>query len=177
MMHQRAFWILLGLVWSISFVYPQEESKFIQTDFPSIPALEKESIPLGYAGMMGGAIQDLLIAAGGANFPNGLPWEGGKKEYYNTLYLFKNGQWEVATQTLPIPLAYGASAQIPEGLLLIGGENENYTSDQVFLISQKNNLSPLEISNFPSLRLRVLSCIFRVEKTNSIVSTHFIDLI
>ena len=151
MMHQRAFWILLGLVWSISFVYPQEESKFIQTDFPSIPALEKESIPLGYAGMMGGAIQDLLIAAGGANFPNGLPWEGGKKEYYNTLYLFKNGQWEVATQTLPIPLAYGASAQIPEGLLLIGGENENYTSDQVFLISQKNNLSPLEISNFPSL--------------------------
>ncbi|MDA7694707.1 hypothetical protein N8817_07980, partial [Flavobacteriaceae bacterium] len=88
MMHQRAFWILLGLVWSISFVYPQEESKFIQTDFPSIPALEKESIPLGYAGMMGGAIQDLLIAAGGANFPNGLPWEGGKKEYYNTLYLF-----------------------------------------------------------------------------------------
>ena len=137
MMLQRVFWIFIWLVGGVHFVSAQEESKIIQTDFPSIPALKNEAKALGYAGMMGGALEEMFIAAGGANFPNGLPWEGGEKEYYNTLYIFNEGQWEIAKDTLPLPLAYGASVQIPDGLLLIGGENNNYTSDQVFLLTKK----------------------------------------
>lgn len=151
MMLQRVFWIFIWLVGGVHFVSAQEESKIIQTDFPSIPTLKKEAKARGYAGMMGGALEEMFIAAGGANFPNGLPWEGGKKEYYNTLYIFNEGQWEIAKDTLPLPLAYGASVQIPTGLLLIGGENNNYTSDQVFLLTKKTTSADIEISNYPAL--------------------------
>lgn len=41
---------------------------------------------IGVAGAFSGFIGDNLIIAGGANFPNATPWNGGNKTYWNTIY-------------------------------------------------------------------------------------------
>ncbi|WP_206734734.1 hypothetical protein [Flavobacterium sp. YO64] len=40
---------------------------------------EDGSLSLGFAGPINGVYNDVFITAGGANFPDKMPWEGGKK--------------------------------------------------------------------------------------------------
>ena len=114
---------------------------------------------LGLAGVFSGLVDGKLIVAGGANFPDGMPWEGGKKHWSADVCILDDdqtvgghgngtaavgnpdghtaistGAWKVYPNAMPLPLAYGASAVIPEGLLCIGGNNASGTSDRVFLI-------------------------------------------
>lgn len=141
-------WLLL----TFNFLCAQPVSKLIQTECPPIPAYEGTDA-LGYAGMMGGYIGNIIIAVGGANFPKAVPWKGGQKEYYDSIYILKQGQWELASETLPNPLAYGASVSLPEeeGILIIGGENKTHTSDQVFLITNKTTTGKIEMVSYPKL--------------------------
>jgi hypothetical protein len=48
--------------------------------------------------------------AGGANFPEKLPWEGGTKVWHDTVFVLEkpDAAWKVAGK-LPRPLGYGAS--------------------------------------------------------------------
>ena len=131
--------------------YGQETPKVGITDLPALPAKANDSVSFGYAGMMGGAHNEVILAAGGANFPDGLPWEGGPKVYSDAIYLFENGQWRLSDQKLPHPLAYGASVSIPEGILIIGGENENTVSDQVFLFRYDTVTDDIAIIEYPPL--------------------------
>jgi N-acetylneuraminate epimerase len=110
----------------------------------------------GVAGPVTGIIGDHLLVAGGANFPEGMPWRGAKKIYQDDIYLFekKNGQLvngRVFSQKLPASIAYCASVTIPEGLVYIGGENENGISDKVVLTRYKNGA--IHFSELPSLPL------------------------
>src|SRR5688572_3878214 len=41
----------------------------------------------GMAGLISGAHNGVLIAAGGANFPERMPWEGGVKVYYDEIFV------------------------------------------------------------------------------------------
>ncbi|MDD7915361.1 hypothetical protein [Polaribacter ponticola] len=59
--------------------FGQEIPKLTITDFSDLPAAKVGEKSFGYAGMLGGHQKDVFIVAGGANFPEGLPWEGGKK--------------------------------------------------------------------------------------------------
>ncbi len=129
----------------------QEIPKLGIAQLPSLPAQEEGKASLGFAGMVGGFDNDVMIAAGGANFPNALPWEGGKKIYSDKIYVLNGGQWQLSEQTLPKPLAYGASVSLPEGILIIGGENENQTSDHVFLVSYDTSNDNVVITDYPPL--------------------------
>ena len=42
----------------------------------------------GLAGALIGISNNQLIAAGGANFPESMPWEGGAKKYHKALYIY-----------------------------------------------------------------------------------------
>ena len=46
----------------------------------------------GFAGVFSGIVkeggEEFLVVAGGANFPEGRPWEDGKKVYYDTRFMF-----------------------------------------------------------------------------------------
>lgn len=151
--------LLLAIV-SLSLVsfsvklYGQEKKTASKTeiislsDLPSNSELKKS---LGFAGMVGGMGEGLIIAAGGANFPDTVPWEGGKKVWSDAIYIFESDQWRLTDQTLPLPLAYGASVSVPDGVLIIGGENENLTSDQVFLLQYNSSTENLEIIEYPAL--------------------------
>jgi len=59
------------------------------TELPELPA------ELGVAGPFAGVSQDALIVAGGANFPNGVPWDGGEKVWYDDIYVLDRteGEW------------------------------------------------------------------------------------
>ncbi|MBD0852200.1 sodium:solute symporter family transporter [Maribacter arenosus] len=129
----------------------QEIPKLKITELPSLPAQEEGMASLGYAGMMGGVHDEVIIAVGGANFPEGLPWKGGKKVYSDKIYLLKDNQWQLSGQTLHSPLAYGASVSIPQGILIIGGEDGTTTSDQVVLITYDPTSKDIGIADYPSL--------------------------
>ncbi len=129
----------------------QEIPKLKITDLPSLPAQEEGMASLGYAGMVGGGHDEVIIAAGGANFPKGLPWKGGKKTYSDKIYILKGGQWQLSDRRLPSPIAYGASVSIPEGVLIIGGENGNETIDKVYLLKYTPSINDVEITEYPSL--------------------------
>ncbi len=129
----------------------QEISKTSSTDLSSLPAEVEGNPSLGFAGMMGGTHNDVIIAAGGANFPAGLPWEGGKKVYSDKIYVLKVGQWQLSNHSLKNPLAYGASVSTSDGVLVLGGEDKKITHDKVFLLRFNTSTEKIEIVDYPSL--------------------------
>jgi N-acetylneuraminic acid mutarotase len=84
--------------------------------WPSIPDER------GFAGAFAGVHINLLLVAGGANFPDRPPWEGGVKTWYGQVWALKKdlGQWQPAGR-LPRPLGYGISLSTPVGVGCLGG--------------------------------------------------------
>lgn len=101
----------------------------------------------GRAGMAAGIVNDedgspVIIAAGGANFPDGLPWEGGKKIFYKDILRFKNGEWE-KTGELPEEVAYPAFAGTPGGLIIAGGVNERGHLKSSYIVNAQGKITRL----------------------------------
>lgn len=96
----------------------------------------------GFAGSFAGLIDNRLVVAGGSNFPGGgAPWLGSKKWWYDQVFLFDNkkGVWKRVGK-LPLPLGYGVSVSLPEGLLCIGGSNAEGHSAGVLLLQLKEGI-------------------------------------
>lgn len=104
----------------------------------------------GMAGMMVGQHNGVLIAAGGANFPDLKPWEGGKKRIYDEIYVLLPGQtsWTAAGK-LPIARGYGATVSLPDGVLICGGENMEQVFGDTLMLRWTG--TKVEISNGPAL--------------------------
>ncbi len=76
----------------------------------------------GFAAMFAGTCGDALMLAGGANFTGKRPWEGGIKQWYDTVWQLETpaGPWQQVGR-LPQPTAYGVSASSSQGLVCAGG--------------------------------------------------------
>lgn len=107
--------------------------------------------PVGFAGPFAGVVDRQLIVAGGANFPDALPWEQGKKLWYANAFILDSAaaNWRQIDDLLPRPLGYGGAVTIPSGLLCLGGSNEDGHFADVFLIH--NDKGKLEVRPFPPL--------------------------
>jgi len=99
----------------------------------------------GLAGAFSGISDDVLIVAGGTNFPIPL-WKDGKKNthakklWHDNVYTLDlpDGRWQSAG-ILPNPLAYGASVSTEKyGLVCIGGCDALQYSTEVFAIKAGN---------------------------------------
>lgn len=116
---------------------------------------EKDYSKYGFAGCFAGVHNDVMLIAGGANFPNGKPWDGGKKYWSNQIYaLEKKGDayaWNSKTFKLPHALAYGFSVSLPEGVLCIGGRDANQENADVFLLKWNQDIEEVITEKFPSL--------------------------
>lgn len=109
---------------------------------------------LGVAGPIAGVHNEVLLVGGGANFPDGMPWAGGKKAYHNEINAYqKRGDslLHVKTTKLTFKLAYATSCTTPEGVVVAGGENENGLRDDVFLLQWNSEKNDINISSLPSL--------------------------
>lgn len=131
---------------SIPALLPAQKSGNHVPDYP---------IRKGVSAPFAGFVDSVLIVAGGCNFPEKPAAEGGRKVYYSQIYSLIPGstsvQWQEQTP-LPIPVAYGASIETPNGLVCIGGMNTDSTSTSVFRISlSRSNPGAVSISYLPSL--------------------------
>lgn len=120
-----------------------------------LPSDTQSQPHIGLAGPITGIVKDHLIISGGANFPDQPPWEGGKKVYYDMIYLLsKTGnkayEWKKEQKIkLPVPLAYSAVIPYKKGLICIGGENLNGPVKSAFkIVLQKGQL---KIESLPDL--------------------------
>ncbi|MBN9351741.1 MAG: hypothetical protein J0H55_13760 [Chitinophagaceae bacterium] len=98
------------------------------SDNLTLPPTLKDGGNPGLAGAFSGVYRSYLIVAGGANFPDGLPWQGGKKIYHNEAYVFheENGTWKsMDVFLLKDTLAYGTAIPLNSGIVCLGGENAN----------------------------------------------------
>ena len=133
-----------------------------------LPVPAGRSTQIGVAGPFSGISGNALIVAGGSNFPDKKPWEGGKKEYVDEVYILERRaiaaaaspkagaavsyKWYTATSfRLPQKLAYGASVTVPEGVLCIGGENAGGYSKKVFLLHWASAGKQLHYKDLPDL--------------------------
>ncbi len=78
----------------------------------------------GYGGPFVGSHQGHLIVAGGANFPEAPPWQGGKKVWYDHVLVLDPGadEWREAAK-LDAPRAYGAAISTSYGVAMLGGSD------------------------------------------------------
>lgn len=113
---------------------------------PAIPDLPG----IGYAGGYGGASGQTLLFAGGTNFPDAPPWKNGRKVWYDSIYALSPGaeRWRIAGR-LPIPLAGGASVEISEGVLCIGGTDDSRARADVLLLRMRGD--DVIVEAWPSL--------------------------
>lgn len=124
------------------------DSRIIDTEIPSSNGFEK-----GVSACFAGIIEDKLLIAGGCNFPDTPLIEGGKKRFYQDIFISSptdtSGiQWKKVGK-LPYPMAYGVSISLPQAVLCIGGSNERGALNSVLKISF--NESVLQIDTLPSL--------------------------
>lgn len=89
----------------------------------------------GFAGALAGVSSDALIVAGGANFPDAPPWEGGLKTWHDSVFLLErpDGAWRRAG-ALPGPRGYGVSVTTDGGVLCIGGSDAEQHHAECFLL-------------------------------------------
>lgn len=108
-----------------------------------IPALNKQTQSLGLAGAAIGINDHKLIIVGGTNFPDKMPWNGGKKNYYNDVFIYSKSFQGLTLKSaeeqfkLPFNLAYSATCSTEKGIVIAGGENEDGLSNKVLLLNWK----------------------------------------
>lgn len=129
-------------------------NKFQWSELPQLPNT------VGLAGSFAGIIDDTLIVAGGANFPDGPPWLDGKKVWHDDIYLLKRTKdnkyvWTTSTNTLPRPIAYGVSIPTKSGLVCIGGCDANECYRDVFFLKLRTETGEIIIESMPSLPCRL----------------------
>ncbi|HEX7010372.1 MAG TPA: hypothetical protein VF184_10335 [Phycisphaeraceae bacterium] len=104
------------------------------------PELDWQRLPdlpdtIGYAGPFAGVSNGALIVAGGANFPDKMPWEGGRKVWHDQLYVLESPTSSWKTQwRLPRPLGYGVSVTTPQGAIFVGGCDDQQNFADVYRV-------------------------------------------
>jgi N-acetylneuraminic acid mutarotase len=88
---------------------------------------------LGVAGPFAGVSGSALLVAGGANFPDKMPWDGGRKVWHDAVYVLDrpNGAWQTAGK-LPRPLGYGVSVSHRGAVVCVGGSDAARHSADAF---------------------------------------------
>ena len=124
----------------------------------SVPDAGDAKTSLGLAGAINGVNNNVLIVAGGSNFPDKLPWKGGKKVYYDNIFVLeKKGNqycWNKKVKSvLPESIAYCGNTSTPSGIVYVGGENENGISNKSFLLKWNQNENVVEVKPLPDLPL------------------------
>lgn len=113
--------------------------------------------PLGVAGPYVGTHRGAVIVAGGANFPTteGEDRWAAVKIWHDDVWVMaeaKNGGYEwVPQQPLPRPMAHGATASTPHGMVCIGGDDGKNVFDSVTLLSWNPATRRLDVHPLPSL--------------------------
>jgi len=89
-----------------------------------------------------GVVGDVLVVAGGANFPDKSLLEGGAKRVYADIWAYEAGDW-VHAGVLPDSTAYGATFAVDGALILAGGNVCGVTTDKVYELKLRDGKAVL----------------------------------
>lgn len=160
-MNRFAFLVLMMIFLNTHIMVAQNKHiEFLKWSITQeLPPLDGQSKALGLAGPVCGVHQDVLMVGGGANFPNMMPWLGGKKKYYDDLYIYTRHHDTTSLFplkiTLPFPVAYAASCSTPKGIVYVGGENEHGLCNKVFLLKWDSSTKMVKTINLPDFPIHV----------------------
>lgn len=146
--------LLLTVLSSISSSQPQTVDYLQWTVQSTLPPTQAQEVQPGLAGNFAGVIGNYIMVAGGANFPEALPWEGGQRVYSSDVFLLPLGgsnEWIVREDALPRPLGYGVSITLPNGILFIGGANSDGVFSEVFQARIQGPQDDLVFIDWPEL--------------------------
>ena len=119
------------------------------------PSVEK----LGISGAVSGIYKNMLIVAGGNNFPDAMPWNGGKKKHYSDVTIYSKSNEQIISLAtsfkLPSNISYAATCSTPLGIFYGGGENENGITNKAYLLKLDASNKKLQIQELPSLPISV----------------------
>lgn len=116
--------------------------------FSQLPTIPN---PEGFAAPFAGVSDGRLLVAGGANFPEKRPWEGGKKVWYDDVYALDQptGRWRTIGK-LPRRLGYGVSATYRNRLVCVAGsDTERHYADAFSLEIIGGSLSICSLPPLP----------------------------
>lgn len=125
---------------------PAQPVDFLKWEkLPAIP--DQQGFAGGYAGVCG----MMLVFAGGANFPDKRPWEGGTKTWYDKVFTLEPGasEWREAGR-LPKKSGYGLSLQLKDGFVIIGGGDAKENFAGVWKVTRAKN-GALKFDDWPAL--------------------------
>lgn len=115
-----------------------------------VATFPSEGSHTGVAGAFIGNIGDVIFIAGGSDFPDRRPWEGGIKRYYDDIYLLTQNDagyscTKVETK-LPEPIGNGCTATLGETIYCFGGNNNLHSSEAVYSISLVDGMVRVDYS-------------------------------
>ncbi|TKG94614.1 cyclically-permuted mutarotase family protein [Puteibacter caeruleilacunae] len=130
-------------------------NSFKWKEFPDLPAGKNQKKQHGLASPFGGTHNDVVIVAGGCNFPEKPVYEGGAKRYYSDLFVLLEDEdgkptW-LSGYNLDREVAYGASVSTKYGVLFIGGNNSEQHFKQVDCVAWNNKESKINVEKWPEL--------------------------
>lgn len=122
-------WLVALLVGMLPWYATMAQNHLRVSEIGGFPQSEA-GYAMGVSACFAGTIGNHIIMAGGCNFPD----NSGVKHYYKGIYA---ACWQADTLqwrcigTLPEPVAYGATVDMGDSLLLIGGNNQEHILRQV----------------------------------------------
>jgi len=125
------------------------------SELPEVPPPSGEKRQPGLAAPFSGVSNEILLVAGGSNFPGVPVWEGGQKEYYSDVYALERQSegiyiWHCGSH-IPYKVGYGVSITLDDGVLCIGGKNHEKSFQEVFLMSWALEEKTTIIEEYPPL--------------------------
>lgn len=129
---------------------PPNDNAFNAVSYRALPSLKaggNEGVSASFTGTIGNEV----IVAGGCNFAEKPAAKGGKKIYYNTVSAYNetDNKWNEIGR-LPQPVAYGASATVPDGIVCMGGTDGHQSLTNVMLL-QRSADGKLIVKQLPQL--------------------------
>ena len=116
------------------------------TNIATVAAQKGYEKNIGTAGLVKGVLGNKLIFGGGANFPGGLPVDGGVKVNHKDVYLYEetaDGVTLLDQIQFDYPLAYGPSAVHNDTLYYIANKTE--TSSELLAFTVVDNKLKVEV--------------------------------
>ncbi len=149
----KLFNLLLALL-PLQLLAATDSHPFNEASFSKLPSLSVNGVQ-GVSAPYAGRSNEYVIVAGGCNFPDTPAAEGGIKRFYDTVWVLQlegntiTNQWH-NVGNLPFPVAYGASVDVGDGIVCIGGTSDGTTSrKEVLRVAIRRD--KLDIHPLPSL--------------------------
>ena len=111
----------------------------------------------GVSALYAGTLDGQLVMAGGCNFPHVPVADGGKKVFYDGIYVASLSddttlQWQ-EIGLLPEASAYGVTIPTEKGLICVGGNTANRSLSEVFILSLQGGEAVM--NSLPSLPVTI----------------------